>query len=51
MTEVVCDHAPAKVTRLGMHDTFGETATLDYLKAKYGINVAAIIKAIRKERE
>lgn len=48
VTEVVCEHAPSKVTRLGMQDTFGETATLDYLMAKYGIDTDAIVKAVKE---
>lgn len=48
VTEVVCDHTPSKVTRLGMQDTFGETATLDYLMSRYGIDADAIVNAAKK---
>lgn len=49
VTEVVCEHASAKVVRLGMQDTFGETATLGYLMEKYGIDAEAIVGAVKKE--
>jgi len=48
VTEVVCEHAPAKVVPLGMQDTFGETATLPYLMAKYGIDADAIVKGVKE---
>lgn len=38
---------PGKVTRLGLGDCFGETATLEYMMGKHGIDKTGIAKAIR----
>ena len=45
VTEIVCDKYPVPVTRLGIDDCFGETATLDYLMEKFGITAAHIVSA------
>ncbi len=45
VTEIVCDKYPVPVTRLGIDDRFGETATLDYLMEKFGITAGHIVSA------
>lgn len=44
---VSTETVPGKVTRLGLADCFGETATLDYMMAKHCIDTAGIVKTIR----
>jgi len=46
ITEVVCDYHPAPVVRLGIDDAFGETATLEWLMAKFGIDTEHIITQV-----
>jgi transketolase len=46
ITEVVCARKPCPVIRLGVRDCFGETASLDYLMRKHGIDGEAIFQAI-----
>lgn len=47
VAETVCEEYPVKVKRLGILDKFGETAKLDWLMEKYGIDKKAIIKAVK----
>lgn len=46
VTEVVCDTCPIPVTRLGINDSFGETATLDWLMEKFQISANHIVSAV-----
>ena len=46
VSEIVCEHYPVPVFRLGMNDCFGETADLAYLTEKYGINSKHIFNVI-----
>jgi transketolase len=46
ITEVVCARKPCPVIRLGLRDCFGETATLDYLLHKHGIDAETIFETI-----
>lgn len=47
VTAVSTETVPGKVTRLGIPDCFGETATLDYMLEKHGIDSKGIVKAIQ----
>ncbi len=47
VSEIVCDEWPVPVTRLGMSDAFGETATLDWLMEKFGMTAAHIVSAVK----
>ena len=44
---VTSETVPGKVTRLGFQDHFGETATLDYMMHKYGIDSDGMVEVIR----
>lgn len=46
VTEIVCEEFPVPVTRLGLGDSFGETATLDWLMQKFEITAANIVSAV-----
>lgn len=46
VTEIVCDERPVPVTRLGIDDRFGQTATLDWLIKEYGISSGHIVSAV-----
>ncbi len=46
--EVLSEHLPTRVTRLGVHDQFGEVATEEYLLNKHGMNVEHIKQACRE---
>jgi transketolase len=46
VAEIVCDECPVPVTRVGIDDRFGQTATLDWLMQEYGITSAHIVGAI-----
>lgn len=45
---VTTEGTPVSMARLGLQDCFGETATLDYLMHKHGIDADGIAQAIRK---
>ena len=47
VAEVLCEEQPARLTRLGLQDHFGETAKLDYMMHKYRIDADAIVDTIR----
>ncbi|MFW6414348.1 MAG: transketolase family protein [Verrucomicrobiota bacterium] len=53
--EVVAEHCPVKVKRLGIPDKFGEVATEDYLFEKYGFGPAHIARscqaAVKEKQE
>ena len=46
--EVLSEKLPTRVTRLGVHDQFGEVATEEYLLNKHGMNVEHIKQACRE---
>ena len=46
VAEVLCEEYPARLVRLGFQDHFGETAKLNYMMHKYGIDKDAIIAKI-----
>ena len=48
VAEVVCDECPVPVTRLGLDDRFGQTATLDWLIKEYGISAEHIVSAVKE---
>jgi transketolase len=48
VTEVVCDQVPVPVTRLGLDDRFGQTASLDWLLNEYGISDGHIVSAVKE---
>jgi transketolase len=43
--EVICEHYPVPVKRLGAQDQFGEVATEDYLLNKHRFNIQHIMEA------
>lgn len=47
VTEVICDEYPVPVVRLGIDDSFGETATLEWLMDKFGINADHIVNNVK----
>jgi len=48
VTETVCDECPVPVTRIGLDDKFGQTATLDWLIKEYGISSEHIVLAVEE---
>jgi transketolase len=46
VAEVAAERCPCTVIRYGLKDCFGETATLDYLMKKHGIDSGGLFKAI-----
>ena len=46
VTEVLCEKYPAKVTRIGMKDVFGESGPAVELLQKYGLDAEGICKKI-----
>ncbi|MEM2993476.1 MAG: transketolase family protein [Candidatus Nitrosocaldus sp.] len=46
--EVVCEHAPCIMKRIGVKDTFGESGEHDELLAKYGLKARDIASAARE---
>lgn len=47
VSEVVVKNAPVKMAFVGQNDTYGESGKPDELKAKYGMNADAIVKAVK----
>ena len=45
--EVLCEKAPAKVLRIGVNDTFGESGPTPELIAKYGLDAESIYKKVK----
>ena len=45
--EVLCEKAPAKVLRIGVNDTFGESGPAPELIAKYGLDAVCIYKKVK----
>jgi len=48
VAEVVCEHAPCIMKRVGVKDTFGESGEHDELLAKYGLKARDIASAARE---
>lgn len=46
--EVICDHFPVPVKRVGMPDVFGESGTPDELLEKFGLTPSGIIDAVKE---
>lgn len=49
VAEVLAEHAPCRMKRIGTMDTFGESGTPDELMKKYGLtkeNIAAAVRAL-----
>ena len=47
VSEVLTDEYPAKLIRIGMKDTFGESGTVDELMNKYGLTAKHIYDVIK----
>ena len=47
VAQICCEKAPAKVSFVGIRDTFGESGKPDELLEKYGLTAAAIADAVR----
>lgn len=47
VSQICCEQAPAKVSFVGIRDTFGESGKPDELLEKYGLTAAAIADAVR----
>ncbi len=48
VAEVLCDHCPAPLERVGTMDTFGESGKPDELMARYGLTAEHIADSARK---
>ena len=46
--EVLSENFPAKVTRIGINDTFGESGTAEELLKKYNLNSEYLVKILSK---
>ncbi len=46
--EVVCDHCPVPVTRVGIDDKFGLTGPLEWSIKHFGFDVPDIVKAVKE---
>ncbi len=47
VAEVVSEHAPTKVVRVGVKDTFGESGKPDQLMEAYGLKAVNIVEAVK----
>jgi len=47
VAEVVAEHAPTKVIRVGVKDTFGESGKPDQLMEAYGLKAKNIVEAVK----
>lgn len=47
VAEVICEHQPVKMKRLGILDKFGETASFKWQLNHFGLSVKHIIKAVK----
>jgi transketolase len=48
VAEVLAKHYPAPIEFIGMQNVFGESGPPAKLIEKYGMDTAAIVKAVRK---
>ena len=46
--EVLSENFPAKVTRIGINDTFGESGKAEELLKKYNLNSEYLVKILSK---
>ncbi|MAZ56585.1 transketolase [bacterium] len=49
--EYVCEHAPTKVTRMGVQDMFGQSGSQEDLLQHYDMDVASIIELVTQSYE
>lgn len=49
VSEITAENCPAKVTRIGMHDQFGDTAVLQWLLDRHGVSSAKIVERILQD--
>lgn len=47
--EVLCEHHPARVVRIGIQDVFGKSGTPELLMEKYGLTAGHIVNRVKKE--
>lgn len=47
VAETVCESYPVPVVRLGIEDRFGQTGSVDYLRAAYGLTTENLVKKIK----
>ncbi len=47
VTELLGEHCPVPIERIGMQDHFGESGSAEELMKKYGMNAENIVKSIR----
>ena len=48
VAEVLCEHEPTRMRRVGLRDTFGESAPNDALLEKYGLTAMHVAQAARE---
>ena len=48
MAEVVGEHCPVPMKRIGVQDRFGEVGSIDYLKGIFGMTVEDIVAAAKE---
>ncbi len=48
VSEHLSEVAPIRIVKVGVHDQFGQSGTMDELNAHYGMDVPAILKAVDK---
>ena len=51
MAEVLVEHAPVPMERIGVHDEFGEVGTVEYLKERFEMTAADIAAKSKKVLE
>lgn len=51
VTEVVCEHQPVPVKRVGLKDVFGESGSPGALLEKYGLNAGALVAEVKRAIE
>ncbi len=48
VAEALAENAPVPMERIGVNDEFGEVGSVEYLKERFGLTVADIVKKSRK---
>ena len=48
VAEVVGEHCPVPMKRIGVQDRFGEVGSIDYLKGIFGMTVEDIVAAAKE---
>lgn len=51
VAEALAENAPVPMERIGVNDEFGEVGSVEYLKERFGLTVADIVKKSRKVLE